>query len=53
MWWWYGGGFAILYIVLLVVLGISCFRKGHWVLFIVGIFLPVFWLVGAVIPARR
>jgi hypothetical protein len=32
-------------------------RKGHWVMFIVGIFLPFMWLIGAIIPpvagARR
>jgi len=22
-------------------------RKGHWVMFIAGIFLPLFWLIGA------
>ena len=37
--WYIGGG--ILYLVLLVTLGILCIRNGHWVLFIVGIFLPV------------
>jgi hypothetical protein len=25
-------------------------RKGHWVMFVLGIFLPLFWLIGAVIP---
>jgi hypothetical protein len=27
-------------------------RKGHWVMFIVGFFLPLFWIIGAVIPPR-
>ncbi|HTL84940.1 MAG TPA: hypothetical protein VL856_07150 [Acidimicrobiia bacterium] len=51
---WVGGG--ILYVVLLITLGIMCLRKGHWVMFVVGIFLPFMWLIGAVIPpvtARR
>jgi len=52
MWWGIGGG-IILYLVLLVVVGVMCLRKGHWVMFIVGIFLPIFWLIGAVIPPRR
>ena len=39
MWWGIGGGLAVLYVVLLVVpLGLSCLRKGHWVMFILGIF---------------
>src|SRR6476620_11644917 len=53
MWWGIGGGMAILWLVLLIVLGISCLRKGHWVLFILGIFLPLFWIIGAIIPPVR
>ena len=44
---------GVIYVVLLVTLGILSLRKGHWVMFIVGIFIPLFWLIGAVIPARR
>lgn len=47
------GGLGILYIVLLVVLGITSLRKGHWIMFILGIFVPIFWLIGAVIPPTR
>ena len=39
---WIGGG--ILYLVLIVTLGLMSIRKGHWVMFIVGLFLPFFWL---------
>ena len=56
MWWGIGGGLAILWLVLLVVLGISCLRKGHWVMFIIGFFFPLFWIIGAVIspvPSKR
>ncbi len=48
---WIGGG--ILYLVLIVTLGVMCLRKGHWVMFIVGLVLPFMWLVGAVIPPVR
>ena len=48
-----GGGLGILYIVLLVTLGIMTLRKGHWVMFIIGFFIPLFWLIGAVIPPVR
>jgi hypothetical protein len=48
--WAIGGG--IIYLVLIVTLGIMSLRKGHWVMFIVGIFLPIFWLIGALMPAR-
>lgn len=27
-------------------------EEGHWVMFLVGIFLPIFWLIGALLPKR-
>ena len=48
MYFYIGGG--ILYLVLLVTLGVVTLRKGHIVLFIVGIILPFLWLVGAIMP---
>jgi hypothetical protein len=43
-----------LYLAALIVLGVATLRKGHYVLFIVGIFLPLFWFVGALIaPTPR
>jgi len=48
---WIGGG--ILCIVLLVTLGILALRKGHWVMFVVGLFIPLFWLIGAILPPVR
>ena len=45
--------FGILYFVLLVTLGTLTLRKGHTALFVIGIFLPFLWLIGAVIgPAE-
>jgi hypothetical protein len=41
---------AILYFVLLLTLGLWTLRKGHWVMFLVGIIFPLFWLIGAVMP---
>jgi hypothetical protein len=41
---------AILYVVLLLTLGLWTLRKGHWVMFLVGIIFPLFWLIGAVMP---
>lgn len=46
-------GLGILYFVLLLTLGIISIRKGHWVMFIIGIFFPLFWLIGALLPARQ
>jgi hypothetical protein len=53
MWWGIGAFGAFLYFVLLFVLGLSCLRKGHWVMFIIGIFMPLFWIIGALIPPTR
>ena len=51
MWW--GIGFGIfIYLALAVTLGVMTLRKGHWVMFILGIFLPIFWLIGAMIPPK-
>jgi hypothetical protein len=43
---------GVLYFILLVTLGFISLRKGHWVMFIIGIFFPLFWLIGAIIPRR-
>lgn len=43
-------GLGIIYVVLLVVLGVKTIRNGHWVLFIVGFFIPLVWIIGAVLP---
>jgi hypothetical protein len=40
---------AALYLVLLWTLGLMTFRKGHHVLFWVGIVFPILWVIGAVI----
>jgi hypothetical protein len=48
---WFGVG--ILYVVLLITLGIMTIRKGHWLMFVIGIFFPLFWLIGAVMPPTR
>ncbi len=50
---WIGGGGIILYLVLLITLGVITIRKGYWVMFIVGFFLPLFWLIGALLPPVR
>lgn len=38
---------AILYVVCWVVLGMSTFRKGHYVMFWVGFIFPILWIIGA------
>jgi hypothetical protein len=44
---------GIIYLVLILTLAVLSFRKGHWVLGLIGFVFPVLWLVGALLPARR
>jgi hypothetical protein len=45
---------AVLYVTLLVSLGLTTLRKGHTVMFWVGIVFPVLWVVGAMLaPTPR
>jgi len=45
---------AVLYIVLFVTLALTTLRKGHIVLFWVGIVFPILWIIGALIaPTAR
>jgi hypothetical protein len=47
---WWGIGFGgLLYVVVLLTLGIRTLKRGHGWMFFFGIFLPVFWLIGAFI----
>ena len=41
-----------LYIFLVFTVGYITFHKGHFVLGVLGIFLPFLWLIGAVLPDR-
>lgn len=50
--WWFLG-FGILYLVLLCTLAVMCFRKGHWILGVIGFIFPILWLIGAVLPRVR
>ena len=47
-----GTTLAILYLFLIFTVGLITFRKGHYVLGILGIFLPFLWLIGAFLPDR-
>jgi len=51
--WFWGIGLGIIYLVLLFTLAVMTFRKGHWVIGVIGIFLPFLWLLGAVLPDKR
>jgi len=44
---------GVLYVILLITLGITAIRKGHWIMFIIGIFIPLFWIIGALMPPTQ
>ena len=43
----------VLYLGLLITICTLTFQKGYIVLGIVGIFIPLLWLLGAMLPAKR
>ena len=49
----WGIGLGILYLVLLCTLAVMSFRKGHWVLGLIGFIFPLLGLIGAILPAKR
>lgn len=46
-------GLGILYLVLIATLAVMTFRKGHWILGLIGFIFPILWLIGAVLPDRH
>jgi hypothetical protein len=44
---------GLIYLLLLVVFAVLSFRKGHWVLGLIGFIFPILWIIGAVLPDRR
>jgi hypothetical protein len=52
MWWGIGFGGFFIYLVLLITLGVLTLRNGHTWLFVFGIFIPLLWIIGAVLRPR-
>lgn len=48
----WGIGLGVVYLVLIVTLAVMSFRKGHWVLGLIGFVFPVLWLIGAILPSK-
>lgn len=44
---------GILYVALVFTVAIVTFRKGHWVMGLIGFFFPILWLIGAILPPTR
>lgn len=39
-----------IYLTAIFTVALVTFRNGHWILGILGIFFPLLWLIGAVLP---
>ena len=45
---------AVIYLMLFITLALTTLRKGHYLLFWVGIIFPVLWIFGAIMaPTAR
>jgi hypothetical protein len=44
---------AVFYVALFVTLGLMSIRKGHWFMFLIGIPVPIFWIIGALMPPTQ
>jgi hypothetical protein len=51
--WFLSTTLIVLYIFLVFTVCLITFRKGHFVLGFLGIFLPFLWLIGALLPDRN
>jgi len=47
------GLWVVLWYAVFIVFAVTCFRKRHMLWFILGFFLPICWLIGALLPNRR
>jgi hypothetical protein len=45
-------GLGIIYIFLLIFLGVRTIKNGHWILFIIGFFIPLVWIIGGMLPPK-
>jgi hypothetical protein len=51
-----GGGIGVLgviYVLLFLILGIRSIKHGHWIMFLIGIPIPIFWIIGGLMPPVR
>jgi hypothetical protein len=44
---------SVIYLTCLFTVMLITFRNGRWIMGILGIFFPVFWLIGAVLPPTQ
>jgi hypothetical protein len=44
------GALGLLYILVFLILGLRSIKHGHWIMFLIGIPIPLFWVVGGLMP---
>src|SRR5207237_9333908 len=45
---------GVLYLACWIYFGLATFRKGHYLMFWIGFFIPILWIIGALIaPTQR
>lgn len=44
------GALGLLYILLFAILGLRSIKHGHWIMFLIGIPIPLFWVIGGLMP---
>ena len=47
------GGFVVLYVLVFLFLGLRAIKHGHWIMFLIGIPIPLFWVIGGLMPPVR
>jgi hypothetical protein len=47
------GFLGLLYVLLFLFLGIRSIKRGHWIMFLIGIPIPIFWIIGGLMPPVR
>jgi hypothetical protein len=46
-------GLGVLYVLIFLILGIRSIKRGHWIMFLIGFPLPIFWIIGGLMPRVR
>ena len=48
--WFLSAMLVVIYLTCIFTVAGITFRNGHWILGLLGIFFPVLWLIGAILP---
>lgn len=51
--WFLSSVLFVIYVTCVFTIAGTTFAKGRWLMGILGIFMPVFWIIGSVLPAKN